>query len=183
MTRFNQIQEIKRRLFAMRNGIVADTIRKGGLEYKMVFGLNLPQIVEIASGIEPSQALAEEFWADSRTRESMLLAPMIYPREAMTRERASEMLREAITTEVADILCHRLLRHLPFAMDVAVDAVTSSDEMERYGGFRLMFNLLYSRPADIRPFVEAELSADCALTRPVCQSMLDEIKFMLDEED
>ena len=107
MTRFNQIQEIKRRLFAMRNGIVADTIRKGGLEYKMVFGLNLPQIVEIASGIEPSQALAEEFWADSRTRESMLLAPMIYPREAMTRERASEMLRESITTEVTDILCHR----------------------------------------------------------------------------
>ena len=38
----------------------------------------------------------------------------------MTRERASEMLRESITTEVTDILCHRLLRHLPFAMDVAV---------------------------------------------------------------
>lgn len=180
MTKFNQMQEIKRRLYAMRNGIVADTIRKGGLPYKMVFGLNLPQIAEIAADIEPSQALAEEFWADARTRESMLLAPMIYPREAMTRERALEMLHEALTIEVADILCHRLLRHLPFAMDVAVEAVTSPDEMVRYGGFRLMYNLLYARPAEIRPFVEAELAAGCALTRQMCGSMLDEITYLLD---
>lgn len=182
MAEFNQIQEIKRRFFAMRNGIVADTIRKGGLDYKMVFGLNLPQIVEIAAEIAPSRELAEQLWADTRTRESLLLAPMVYPREAMTRQRASEMLREAPTTETADILCHRLLRHLPYAMDVAVDAVTSPGEMERYGGFRLMFNLLYSRPADIRPFAEAEFAAGSPLTAPICRAMLDEIAFLLDEE-
>ena len=44
MAEFNQTQEIKRRFFAMRNGIVADTIRKAGLQDKMIFGLNLPQI-------------------------------------------------------------------------------------------------------------------------------------------
>ena len=182
MAEFNQTQEIKRRFFAMRNGIVADTIRKAGLQYKMIFGLNLPQITEIAADITPSRELAEQFWADTRTRESMLLAPMIYPREELTRERASEMLREVYTTEVADILCHRLLRHLPYAMDLATDAVTSASEMERYGGFRLMFNLLYSRPAEIRPFVEAELASGTPLTHPICKSMLDEIKFLLDEE-
>ncbi|WP_297072325.1 hypothetical protein [uncultured Duncaniella sp.] len=178
MAEFNQTQEIKRRFFAMRNGIVADTIRKGGLQYKMVFGLNLPQIIEIADGIQPSRELAEQFWADTRTRESMLLAPMIYPRDEMTRQRASEMLREVTVTEVADILCHRLLRHLPFAMDVAVDAVTSDNEMERYGGFRLMFNLLYTRPAEIKPFAEAELASNSPLTHSICKAMLDEIEFL-----
>lgn len=182
MGEFNQIQEIKRRFFAMRNGIVADTIRKAGLQYKMVFGLNLPQIVEIAADIIPSQELAEQFWADTRTRESLLLAPMIYPRERLTQERGAEMLRESPTVEVTDVLCHRLLRHLPYAMDLATDAVTSDSETERYGGFRLMFNLLYSRPADIRPFVEAELASGTSLTRPICKSMLDEIKFLLDDE-
>ena len=88
MSEFNQMQEIKRRFFAMRNGIVAETIRRGGLQYKMVFGLNLPQIAEIAEGLPHTQELAEQLWADSRTRESMMIAPMLYPRERLTRERA-----------------------------------------------------------------------------------------------
>ncbi|MCM1076870.1 MAG: hypothetical protein NC411_05875 [Bacteroides sp.] len=178
MTEFNQIQEIKRRFFAMRNGIVADTIRKAGLQYKMVFGLNLPQIAEIASGIEPSRELAEQMWADSRTRESMLLAPMIYPRDELSRERASEMLRESPTTEVSDILSHRLLRHTPYALDMAMELAGSDDDMTRYGAFRLMNNLLYTHPMEIRPFVEAELRADSPLTRRMCQTMLEEINFL-----
>ena len=49
MSEFNQIQLIKRRFFAMRNGIVADTIRKAGFDYRMIFGLNLPQLKDIAA--------------------------------------------------------------------------------------------------------------------------------------
>ncbi len=180
MTDFNQIQQIKRRFFAMRNGVVADTIRRGGLQYNMVFGLNLPQIVEIAKDLPLSGDLAEELWADRRTRESMLLAPMIYPPELLTKTRAAEMLREACTIEVCDILCHRLLRNLPFAMDIAVDASASSSDMERYGAFRLMFNLLYSRPDEIKPFVEAEIESNHPLTQPLCRAMLEEISFILD---
>lgn len=47
---------------------------------------------------------------------------MIYPREELTQERAAEMLREAQTVEVADILCHRLLRHQPYALEIAMEA-------------------------------------------------------------
>lgn len=165
----------------MRNGIVADTIRRGGLQYKMIFGLNLPQIVEIAESLTPSRALAEELWADVRTRESRLLAPMVYPRAELTQDRAAGMLREAQTTEVADILCHRLLRHLSYAMDLAADAATSDNEMHRYGAFRLMFNLLYTRPAEIRPFAEAELAADCPMTRSLCRNMIQEIAWMQEQ--
>lgn len=182
MAEFNRIQEIKRRFFAMRNGIVADTMRKGGLGYKMVFGLNLPQIVEIASSLEPSRELAEEMWADSRTRESMLLAPMIYPRAELTRERAAEMLGECPTTEVADILCHRLLRHLPSALDIAMDAAGSDDEMVRYGAFRLMNNLVYTLPVEIRPFAEAEAATANPLTLPLCRNIIEEIRFMNGED-
>lgn len=97
MTEFNRFQQIKRNFFAMRNGIVADTIRRGGLQYKMIFGLNLPQIADIAATLQHSRELAEELWADIRTRESRLLSPMVYPRDELTRERAAEMLREAQT--------------------------------------------------------------------------------------
>lgn len=182
MTGFNQFQQIKRNFFAMRNGIVADTIRRGGLQYKMIFGLNLPQIADIAASLPHTRELAEELWADVRTRESRLLSPMLYPREELTRERAAGLLSEAQTIEVADILCHRLLRHMPFALDLAIEAATSPDEMHRYGAFRLMANLLYTHPDEIRPFAEAELATATPLTRPLCLNMLQEIEFLSEGE-
>lgn len=181
MTQFNQTQEIKRRFFAMRNGIIADTIRKAGLDYKMIFGLNIPQIKEIAEALPHTSILAEEMWADKRTRESMLLAPMLYPVEALDITTAKRWVEEVTTTEVADTLCHSLLRHHPQAWDIAMEYVASSDELLRYTAFRLLFNMLYSRPADIRPFAEAEYASGSSLTRPLCHSMLEEISFLLDE--
>lgn len=182
MTQFNTMQEIKRGFFAMRNGIVAETIRRGGLNYKMVFGLNLPQIAEIAGRFSPSADLAEELWADRRTRESMLLAPMLYPLESLSAARAVEMLVEAPTTEVADILCHKLLRRHQAALSIAAEAVASSEALTRYGGFRLMFNLVYTHPAEVRPFAEAGAASESGATAKMCADMLAEIRFMAGEE-
>ena len=58
MAEYNRMQIIKRRFFAMRNGIIADTLRKAGLDYRMIFGLNLPQVVEIAGEQPHEPALA-----------------------------------------------------------------------------------------------------------------------------
>ncbi len=42
------IPEIKQRLYAMRNGVIADSLRNAGSPYRSIFGLNLPQLTEIA---------------------------------------------------------------------------------------------------------------------------------------
>lgn len=181
MAEYNEMQTVKRRLFAMRNGIVADTLRRTMPEYKMVFGLNLPQIAEIAAEFGPSRPLAEELWADRRTRESLLLAPMLFPREEMDREMAGKMMREVLTPEVADILCHRLLRHLPYARELAMEMVTSPVDLERYTAFRLLFNLIPDGAGEIRPFAEAEFASGCPLTRSLTRSLIDEIDFLSEE--
>lgn len=181
MAEYNEMQSVKRRLFAMRNGIVADTLRRTMPEYKMVFGLNLPQIAEIAADLGPSRRLAEELWADRRTRESLLLAPMIFPRTEADRETARRMMKDVITPEVADILCHRLLRHLPFARELAMETVTSPVDLERYTAFRLLFNLLPAGAEEIRPFAEAEFAAGCQLTRSLTRALIDEIDFLSEE--
>lgn len=162
----------------MRNGIIADTIRKGGLGYKMVFGLNLPQIKEIAVGLPHTSELAEQLWNDSRTRESMLLAPMLYPVEQFSRKAASRWIKQVPTTEVADILCHSLIRKHPEAWDIAMDFVNSDVEMERYTAFRLLFNLLYSRPDDILPYAQEELAKNSPFTQQMCQTMISEIELL-----
>ena len=46
---YGPMQTVKRRFFAMRNGVIADVLRKGGSPFRTIFGLNLPQIAEIAA--------------------------------------------------------------------------------------------------------------------------------------
>lgn len=198
MPEYNRMQLIKRRFYAMRNGIIADTLRKAGLGYKIIFGLNLPQITEIASGLTADADLAEELWADRRTRESMLLAPMLYPVSSMDISTAKRWMHEAPTTEVADVLCLKLLRHLPEALDIAIGTIaeTDIDDMTRYTALRLMFNVLNtaSSPAGreaglpspeetarmIRPVAECERDSGNRLTHNLSLQLLDEIDFILE---
>lgn len=140
------MQTVKRHFFAMRNGIIADVLRRGGSPFKIIFGLNLPQIVEIASATPQQRELACRLWENTSTRESMLIAPMIMPRESFTIDDARTWTAQCPCFEVADILCHRLLRHLPFALDLVKEFLGSENEMTRYAGVRLACNIRHLHP-------------------------------------
>ena len=83
MERFNDMQQIKRHFFAMRNGIVADVLRKAGSPFRIIFGLTLPQITDVANATGKNAELARRLWDNKTTRCSMLLAPMIMPEDAI----------------------------------------------------------------------------------------------------
>lgn len=89
---FNLMQSVKRRFYAMRNGMLAAQMRQGGVDYRINFGLNIPQIKDIAaeliaSGLSAAElaSLARALWDNESTRESRLLAPMILPPEEAPR--------------------------------------------------------------------------------------------------
>lgn len=181
MTTFNEMQTVKRQFFALRNGIVADTYRKAGSNFRIIFGLNLPQIVEIAEQTPHSAALADSLWHNTTTRESMLLAPMIYPREEFTQELARQWVAEVPSVEVADILCHRLLRHMPYAAGLAASLADSDSEMERYTGLRLMFNLVAQKPQEALAYARREAARNCQLTAHTAAMLADEAEFYLEK--
>lgn len=178
MTKFNEMQTVKRRFFAMRNGAVADNMRRHGAKYRIIFGLNLPQIIEIANETSESVELAEVLWKNQSTRESMLMAPMIYPREKFGFETACRWVSEVQTTEVGDVLCHRLLRHKDYAWQLAESMIKSTVAMERYVALRLMFNLLQTHVEEIETFAKEELQNNEPLTAMLCHQLIDEIDFL-----
>lgn len=143
MTEFNELQQVKREMFALRNGVIADTLRKAGSPYKIIFGLNIPQIKEIAQHLGKRNNLASTLWQNNSTRESMLLAPMLYNVEDFTREMANQWIDEAPTTECIDVLCHSLLRHTPYALDLGkILATDSENPRHRYAGYRLLWHFI-----------------------------------------
>ncbi|MGM9817214.1 MAG: hypothetical protein ACI304_09215 [Lepagella sp.] len=112
------MQEIKRQFFTYRNGMLADTLRGYGYPYKVIFGLELPRIAEIAGGLTPSVEMAERLWEDREVRESRLLATYLYPVAAMTEERAEAMASDVRTQEEADMLAFRIFKRMEHAAEL-----------------------------------------------------------------
>ena len=124
------LKNIKHHFFAFRNGIVADAVRKQtGRE--VVFGLQVPQLAEMARSLTPSMELADTLWADRKVRESRLLATYLFPIGEVTREKAFALAADVETVEEADMLAFRLLKRLPFAPEL-LEEMTRCDSIPSY---------------------------------------------------
>lgn len=131
------VNSIRKQFYVLRNGLIADTLRKGGLEQKYIFGLQLPQIKEIASQFKPesdeeAMGLARELWKDRECRESRLLACHIMPPSNFSKEEALEWIGDIRSREEADILAFRLLRYLDDAPEIAKKTDSTDSELHKY---------------------------------------------------
>lgn len=112
------LKDIKQRFYAMRNGIVADALRKGGMPHKVIFGLQVPQLAEIARELGPNAVLAQALWDDSDVRESRLLACYLFPLEEISVEKAVELASQTRTPEESNMLAFRIFRRLNNAYQI-----------------------------------------------------------------
>lgn len=177
---YSPLQQIKRSFFALRNGALGEIMRRQGADYKIIFGLNIPQLVEIAKQTPKNAHLAQELWDNKTTRESQLLAPMIFPQERFTIEIARRWADSISTTEVADILCHKLLKHMDYAIAFANELMTSDRSISRYLALRLLFNLLPSNIEQTGKYATEEALKNNIITRHLCQSIISEISFIIE---
>lgn len=175
------IRQIKSDFFALRNGVIVDKLREAGYPYKIIFGLEMPQIEQIAAKQVKSADLAETLWHNDTTRESRLLATMVYPQEEFTVEKAQQWLAEADTVELKDLLCFRLVRNLDGAEALAFSLL--DDEATAYAGMRLIMNLLVLRKLNdinrAKQMAEKWANGMGALSR-VSRQVVDEIEWSLE---
>lgn len=164
-----KLSDAKQRFFALRNGLLADTLKaQTGDPHRLIFGLNLPQLMEIAAEAGRDEALADALWNDADCRESRLLAPMVCPVDADR----NHWLGEVVTAEEADILCHRLLRHQQQSKDSAVRLWRgTSSSLHRYAALRLLLNLMPESKPEATEL--ASLSTDDFLAGSVARQILE----------
>lgn len=137
----DSIKSIKHNFLAFRNGVVSDTLRKAGMPYKIIFGLQLPQISQIAREFGQNFELAEALWQDENVRESRLTACYIFPPEVVSKEKALALAESVQTVEEADILAFRLLKRLPFAKELADELQKMDKPLASYCGKALLRNI------------------------------------------
>lgn len=172
------IPEIKKEFFAYRNGIVADTLRKNGDPHQFIMGCQLVDIQGIAQRTVQSVQLAEELWSDRKHRECRIIATMLYPMGEMTPDTAIEWARDVECKEIADILCHRLLRKHPAATDVINILLNDcTTPLAHYTALRLLLNLILLNKISDRGYIQDIIDKEEAAQpqRDIVQ-LLDSIK-------
>ena len=106
-----QLKDIKTQLRLSMNGVVSQSMREKGLDYKLNFGVELPRIKSIAAAYEKSHDLAQALWKEN-IRECKILAGLLQPIDTFFPEIADIWVEDIRNIEIATHLCiFRLIRN------------------------------------------------------------------------
>ena len=174
------VKEIKSKLRLFMNGVLSQSLREKGLKYRLIFGVELPRLKEIASGYEQNHELAQALWKED-IRECKILAGYLQPSNTFDPELADFWMESVHNTELADYLCMILFRRLPYASQKAFEWIASGERMKMYTGFRLMSHLFTILGTEMNErsrneFIDqaqAALQGDDLLIKQAAQSALE----------
>ena len=123
------------------NGMVSQSMREKGMEYKLNFGIEYPRIKEIAAGYEPDHELAQALWKEN-IRECKILAGLLQPEDTFYPEIADIWIEGMDYPELAEYTVMNLFQRLPYASEVVFRWMADEREMFQLCGFLLMARLL-----------------------------------------
>lgn len=123
------------------NGMVSQSMREKGMEYKLNFGIEYPRIKEIAAGYEPDHELAQALWKEN-IRECNILAGLLQPADTFYQEIADIWIEGMDYPELAEYTVMNLFQRLPYASEVVFRWMADEREMFQLCGFLLMARLL-----------------------------------------
>lgn len=145
------------------NGVISTSMRQKGMNYKLIFGVPIPEIKHIAASHESDAELARAMWKED-VREMKILATLLFPAGSMTQEEALAWMREIPYPEIAEQCCNNLFPSVQQPDQLALKFL--ADKKSPFGrmcGFLLWAQLFKKNLAVEKSRVEAFL-AECTCT-------------------
>ena len=136
-----QVKEIKKQFRLYMNGVVSQSMREKGLDYKLNFGIELPRLKEIAAKFEKNHEVAQALWKEN-IRECKILAGLLQPVETFYPEIADIWVEDMHYPEIAEITCMNLFQHLPYASEKVFHWIADEGEYFQFCGYMLMARML-----------------------------------------
>ncbi len=163
MSTEEQIKNIKLSLRACMNGPVSQSLRDRGLNYRVIFGVEWPRLVEIAAQYDKDHKLAAALWKEN-IRECRLMAPLLQPIDSFDDELADVWVEDMHYPEEAQYCSMVLFQKLPGASELAFRWIASNADMKQLCGWLLMTRLfMRNKPLMKQSEDEFADQADCAL--------------------
>lgn len=139
-----KLRNIRKRLRLAMNGVISTSMRQKGMNYKLIFGVPIPEIKQIAKEYEPEAGLAQALWEED-VREMKILATLLYPAKQLSFSEALQWAREIPYPEIAEQCCNNLFPEMEKASDLALGLLEEENSLYgRMAGF-LLFAQLFKR--------------------------------------
>ena len=158
------LKDVKTQLRLSMNGVVSQSMREKGLNYKLNFGVELPRIKVIAAKYEKNHELAQALWKEN-IRECKILATLLQPIDSFYPEIADIWVENMPNMEISELACMNLFQHLPYAPAKSFSWIATEEEYTQTCGFLTIARLLMKK-GDMD-----ERSADEFLDQAVCASL------------
>ena len=139
-TTAQKLQLIKRDFRSLMNGTAAASLREKGLHYRLIFGVEWPQLMRLSAEIGKDHDLAQALWKED-IRECRLLAGLIQPVETFSLELADVWIETMHYPEEAQSTVLSLFQHLPHVSEAAFNWIARSEEMYRLCGWLVLARL------------------------------------------
>jgi len=136
-----QVREIKKQFRLFMNGVVSQSMREKGLDYKLNFGIELPRLKEIAAKFEKNHDVAQALWKEN-IRECKIIAGLLQPVETFYPEIADIWVEDMHYPEIAELTCMNLFQYLPDVSEKAFQWMADEGEYFQFCGYMLMARLL-----------------------------------------
>lgn len=174
----DQIHLLKKRLRLSMNGVASSSMRERGLDYKLNFGVSVPQLKKIASEFSKNDTLAE-YCRNSSSREMQILGSMLQPPETFPPDKAEECVRNFRFIEIAQQYCMNLFQYLPYAEEKAMEWINNDAEIIKITGYLLLLrlfagntNISNAHESTFLQHVKKDITSDPFSLRKVCSDCL-----------
>lgn len=142
-----QIKALKKEFRSLMNGVLSSSMREKGLTYRVIFGVELGRLHELADSMEQDHALAQALWKED-IRECRILSAMLQPSDSFYPEIADIWIESMRFQEEAELTVMNLFQRLPYASESAFRWIADEREMFQTCGF-LLLGRLFSNGATL----------------------------------
>ena len=139
-----KLTDIRRRLRLAMNGVIANSMRQKGMNYKLIFGVPLPEIMQIAKEIGHDADLARALWEED-VREMKILATLVFPPQEMTHDEARRWVAAIPYPEIAEQCSNNLFPFMAQADGFAVSLLSDTQSPFARTVAFLVFAQLFKR--------------------------------------
>ena len=157
-----KLKEIKKSFFLRMDGTASRSMREKGLDYKINWGVSIPDLRKMADEYGKDYALAIELWKEN-IRECKILATMMMPPEQMLPEIVELWMEQTSSQEIAEMAAFNLYQHLEYAPVLAFQWIAGDNEAEQICGYNLLARLFMKgqepNERGIQEFLDQALTA------------------------
>lgn len=157
-----RLKEIKRAFRLKMDGAASRSMREKGLDYKLNWGVGLPELKAMAKEYGKDYDLAIALWKED-IRECKILATLMMPPERMLPEVVDIWMEQTPSQEIAEWAAVNLYQHLDYAPMLAFKWISGDKELPQICGYQLLARLFMKgqepNERGIHEFIDQALTA------------------------